>query len=844
MYDVQRRLLKSVDRRLPAIKMVSLRQWIDIYRDLSTARDIMHRDTFALTGNFTCPTDGQRYRAKIDTSSSRMTHDQGIDQICDIDSVIGIMYRDIPLKPQTTLRYFMLASPTHTLTSNLHIPDLTLEDQYGSEEQVALHRIPNARFAEIGERGLIRIFVPDARQEFKQQSQPNCIPARHMALLYDRAILPAAIDTLPLEIRRTWPGSYQDEKWRSEWDNSKGNQEAPTGNYAQQTGREVHSEYMPAWLEAIRTRVEADPDLAWARGFFFALEMRGVKNQNISLHPALDEPLVNQGKLNGDLIDPFNPRTMAVERLLSDFNTADFQAGCWFLDLATTVHPEMISYLTGVDLAQAERWVRTKGGCYRRDEVAHLGDMAGYAIVIPGPGIDGVHFIQVYSTDKSVTYRVDGPKKAKRTSPFRIVTDWKALPAVAVRIESRISFEHYPLHHHFIPLDTIRPWFLWLSNSTFWSWKVYRLRSIQSTVNQWISARHLFTLDDLPEAGSLLILLSWMANALVNRPDDGSHWDEVRDAGSVHIVRGHQAVPDRPLTAYFLHSLTITANALPRISSLRTISIATITYLFGDSGATRNELEVFGLITQPTLPAPEKRPKDPWVVRDAPEVPTVTSHSNKQREVRIENAQQVPDQFAEIIPEPDRAVRYDSEDEDQEQREQPTRRSAHLTWIIYNYPIQVIAKAPNLKNENTSWCSLLEDARLEIKFDFFCDLQNLAEAFPSRVMFGCHSGKWDKTVEVFFPSPEGISKRYQGFHTLSVRKAWFRLLATFPQDRRKEIVTATRAYVNRHWRWLPLMAKDHLWSTGLATPKYASHKGTPGGPWIILNPRRVDPQPE
>ncbi|EUC59165.1 hypothetical protein RSOL_299270, partial [Rhizoctonia solani AG-3 Rhs1AP] len=898
MHNIQRQLLKNVDRRLPTIKAMTLRQWNDIYRDLSG--DALARNTFALTGHYTCPEDGQRYRAKIDTSSCSITRHQELSQICDIDSVIGIIRGEFPLKPRRTLRYYMLASPTHTLTSNLHIPELTIHDENGDEEEVALHRLPNARFAEMGEKELIRIVFPNARKEFKHQSEPNCVPDRHMGLFYDKAVLPAAILTLPMEIRRTWPASYQDEKWRAGrgcLGNNNGNQAAPARNHVQHSGREVHSEYLSDWLAAIRAKVDAEEDLAWARGFFFVMELRGVKNHNVSIHPPPEGPLLDEGKshhpllttsltnlaIDGYMIDPYNPRTVAVENVLSDFNTEEFAEGCWFLDIAITAsalrredgsgicllpsaqtHPEIISHLTGVDLQQAEKWVRSKGSCYRRDEVAHLGDIAGFAIDLPGPGINGIHFIQVYTTEKSVGYRVDGPSHAKRISPYMIVSNWKgskadhfvpleeafcnssATHSVAVRIELRISFEQYPNHQYLLPQEIVQPWFLWLSNSTFWGWKVYRLDSILSTLNRWMITRDQYTLDDLPEAGSLLVLLSWMANALVNRPDDGNHWDEVRDAGSVHMVRANKAVPYRPLTAYFLHSLSFPENAQPRVSSLRTISSATILYLFSDSATTRDELEVFALITQPVLPAPEPKPLNPWRVGDVQEAPVVTvrSHSNKQREVRIENAQEVADQFAEIIHEPERMVQYDSEDEDYEEREVSTRRSVHLTRIVHNYPIQALAKAPNQQGGITSWCALDDNARLKINFEFFSNLQNLHEAFPRHILFGSQGPKWDKTVAAFFPTPAEMAKHYQGYHTLKVRKQWGRLLATFPKDRRDEIVSVTREYVSSRWRWLPLLAKDHLWSTGVNNvPKYATQHGAPpGGPWIIFNPRRIDPR--
>jgi hypothetical protein len=197
----------------------------------------------------------------------------------------------------------------------------------------------------------------------------------------------------------------------------------------------------------------------------------------------------------------------AVESVLKDFDTADFLPGRWYLDIATTVtfsdseeapsdcafasagmHAEIIHHCTGASREDCYGWVDGRRGCYEKDEVAHLGDVAGFRFTYPRPVPEacGVHYIQVYSTEKSVTYRVDAASKAKRTSPREVLVDWDRerahhfLPlqqafkessrthGVAVRIESRVSFEFYPQVHMRIPDETIRLWLYRMTNSAFW----------------------------------------------------------------------------------------------------------------------------------------------------------------------------------------------------------------------------------------------------------------------------------------------------------------------------------------------------------------------------------------
>jgi hypothetical protein len=193
-----------------------------------------------------------------------------------------------------------------------------------------------------------------------------------------------------------------------------------------------------------------------------------------------------------------------VEHLLRDFDIDEFERGHWYLDIATTVsvelesgqavcglpsanaHPEIIQHFTGLPIAECVRLVNQRSGCYQRDEVAHLGEIAGFRITLEEPGAHGICYLQVYSTDKAVIYRPNGKQKAKSTSARSILDDWQrerqnhfiplqsafisasATHSTAVRFESRIPFENYPFVHHEIEIPTVAPWVSWLHNSAFW----------------------------------------------------------------------------------------------------------------------------------------------------------------------------------------------------------------------------------------------------------------------------------------------------------------------------------------------------------------------------------------
>jgi hypothetical protein len=126
-------LLKAIDKDLPAVMPVSLEEWGNIWLDLGATRDLCRRDLFALTGHFTDPETGVTRRSTIDFSRHKIRADDHISQVCDIDSMIGIVLDEFPIRPAVTLKYFMLASAVHTLNSNLHIPPVTVPDENGSE---------------------------------------------------------------------------------------------------------------------------------------------------------------------------------------------------------------------------------------------------------------------------------------------------------------------------------------------------------------------------------------------------------------------------------------------------------------------------------------------------------------------------------------------------------------------------------------------------------------------------------------------------------------------------------------------------------------------------------------
>lgn len=193
-----------------------------------------------------------------------------------------------------------------------------------------------------------------------------------------------------------------------------------------------------------------------------------------------------------------------MQHLLRDFDTTLFQPEDWYLDIATTFagedeaghpfclfaspdsHPEIIEHYSDTSIAQCEHFVASKSGGYQKDEVAQTGVFAGFRIPFRDVGEDGTAFLQVYSSEKSISYRLDAIKKTKTTSIHSVLDDWQAeresffVPlqsaftnassthSVALRVESRVRYDCYPHAHHEVPEARLRPWLRRTNNSAFW----------------------------------------------------------------------------------------------------------------------------------------------------------------------------------------------------------------------------------------------------------------------------------------------------------------------------------------------------------------------------------------
>lgn len=394
------------------------------------------------------------------------------------------------------------------------------------------------------------------------------------------------------------------------------------------------------------------------------------------------------------------------------------------------------------------------------------------------------------------------------------------------------------------------------TNDSLRGLKSRRLMAFNNVLNRFFTSekRISITSQQVREYASLVVILIWMTNALVNRPDEGSHWDEVRDSASVHAIVGDRVEAVRDLTMFNLHSLHL--EDPPRISSQRTITTKTLAYLFSE----KKILSFTELIAkvQGRRPKPigdTSRPQvlyiteDVWSLEDPENPPPEAAallpaprRANRQRVVNHETPDEVPNMFVNVFPQ-QAPVRYQSEEPDPEARDLGMDLGQRVTNIIHNLVIQLFGKVPNRKGMNQSWC-LIEYS--EVKYATVCDPKIPEQIFTSWVHCGHQPERWNGTVAVYFANlqkhdeirDKALRSSVQGLQCLEAWQEWGMLLNEFDDATRTIIIQEARKKVNLEWQWLPWFHSNHLWKTGIKKSADQVPKGRgEGGPWIIFNPR-------
>ena len=181
-------------------------------------------------------------------------------------------------------------------------------------------------------------------------------------------------------------------------------------------GLSFQSKLIPQWsiqLLTDRIRVELqNHDIGWHQDMYFLLTVRGTKHS--SKHRKTQDAA---SRAFQDFLDE------------ADLDMETVQSGNWWIDVGvevvsedggclqwrTSFHTAIVEEVLGISEDHARRITSTGSSKYARDLASHLTAVSGCRIE-PGAQAAGQYeacYLQLYTTDKSVTYHPEGYLHAK-----------------------------------------------------------------------------------------------------------------------------------------------------------------------------------------------------------------------------------------------------------------------------------------------------------------------------------------------------------------------------------------------------------------------------------------------
>jgi hypothetical protein len=236
---------------------------------------------------------------------------------------------------------------------------------------------------------MVRAFIPglyDANTRSPYLSQENQVT------FYEKGLLPA-VQELCQARSAEWPAKYTDEMFRARGRN---------GTLSFQM------KVIPKWNvgilgRTIRSKLQ-EAGVPWATGIVFLHQIRGLKDSTLHRLDAAAEAL-----------DEFLDQ--------ESLELATITTGTWWVDVGiqigsvsrdclawrTDSHGHVVKDICEISERHAQRLTSIGSSQYTRDMTSHLPQVSGCRIQpgVQGRGPKEIAYLQLYTTDKSHTYRPD-----------------------------------------------------------------------------------------------------------------------------------------------------------------------------------------------------------------------------------------------------------------------------------------------------------------------------------------------------------------------------------------------------------------------------------------------------
>ncbi|KAK7434926.1 hypothetical protein VKT23_019929 [Stygiomarasmius scandens] len=468
---------------------------------------------------------GERHQVVIDATANYLADDYPIGVSRDYDSVIGIC-RSIMVKDDLSLYpvsgfYDYLKKSVHLMWG---IPSV--------DRQTEIHRIPNFQLGFWGARHMLYIFFPnaDSRPDDSEpdDSEPddskaaNGLSVEQMRQFYDKGLRPTIAELTPLALS-DWPVNYNAEIFRGTPRNRR------KGAFIPQT-KIFPKREVPKFAQVLRERLRVSHQ-DWANGFFFMLDIRGIKH-------------ATQHNLNGD------SAKIALDAFL-ERSHIDISSGQWWIDVGmefvsqkkeclqwiSATHARIVEDVLGISEAHAVRITSLGSRAYSRDLSSLLTDVAGCRIE-PGSRAKGpfeAAYLQMYTTDKSAIYAPEGysygkvltMSKAMGEVPNQYLRGLTKLYADCshsitshARLEVRVPMQHATSVLRTLDRGAILSSLVAFPTLDWWYFRFYRALAIRRILER--QAKSTSALRVSKDALLLTAVCVWLVNGLHSRPDDGA----------------------------------------------------------------------------------------------------------------------------------------------------------------------------------------------------------------------------------------------------------------------------------------------------------------------------------
>ncbi|TFK59512.1 hypothetical protein BDN72DRAFT_905777 [Pluteus cervinus] len=308
----------------------------------------------------------------------------------DYDSFLGF-HRDIAISGP--LSAHPISFTEDTLTANVHVSYKFKDSGEGFE--APLHKVQNLCLGKWGTHNMVRVFIPALYNHNDRTKRKSTLTQEQQAIFYEKGFRPAIEELMPDQVHE-WPTTYATEFFRAR---------ARSGAL-KFTTKVIPANIVPRLGRAIRRALERN-GTGWHIGLVFLHQLRGLKHS--SIHAATEEMA-----------------TVALMAFLKENNITDsvVSDGTWWIDVGleissndghclawrTDSHFHVVRKTLGINDRKAKRITSQGSTKYTRDVTSHLPTISGCRIA-PGKLARGdydTQYLQMYTTDKSLTYLPDG----------------------------------------------------------------------------------------------------------------------------------------------------------------------------------------------------------------------------------------------------------------------------------------------------------------------------------------------------------------------------------------------------------------------------------------------------